>query len=298
MIASSPLKNINRMKTSNKLLIAFATALILVPLMGMIYVSQVNYKKGTYQEDRVRSKASEKHFNTPTESMASKAISTAFESITIQDANRMGIYINFIEDDNYGVKVPTELKDSIDFKVVNGQLQITLSAKRDIRKRDYATIIVYGKHLKQVNVSNADFVYFDATADSIQLNVKKSGSVSLSRDVTLNALHVTTDEVKNLEVNEIAVKSLVLTLNGTNFQSDQSSYDNLSITAAGKSEIEINGSDNGRDKKYFIKNLTINTLNDSDFKLSNIQVDNCSGSFSDQTKVQMPAVNLNQMYKK
>ncbi len=39
------------MKTSNKLLIAFASVLILVPLMGMIFVSQVNYKTGTYQED-------------------------------------------------------------------------------------------------------------------------------------------------------------------------------------------------------------------------------------------------------
>ncbi len=286
------------MKTSNKLLIAFASALILIPLLGMIYQSQVEYKTGTYNDDVAANTSTQKHFTTPTKNMESKTIAAAFESVTIVDGKKMGLYINFIEDENYGVKVPNDLKDSIDLKVVNGVLQITLNAKPNPNEREYATIIVYGKSLKQVNISNAEFVYFDALADSIQLNVKKSGSVSLNKDVTLNALHITTDEVKNLQVNEIAVKSLALTLNGTNFQSDASSFDNLSITASGKSDIEITGSQFNKDKKYVIKNLFVNTLNDADFKLSDIQVDKCSGSFSDQTKVQMPAVNLNQMYKK
>ena len=286
------------MKLSNKLLIAFAAALIVVPLIGMIYVSQVKYKTGTYQEDQARSTASEKHFNMPTENMESRAISTAFESINIEEAKRLGLYINFVKDENYGVKVPKELKDSINFNVdATGQLQITFNMKQRITNDNYyTTIIVYGSEMKQINVSNAEFLYFDATADSIQLNVKKSGTVTLNKDVTLNAMKITTNEVKALEINEVAVKSLNVTLNGANFKSDESSYDNLSITASGKSEIEINGSDNG--KNYLIKNLFINTLNAVDFKLSNIKVDQCSGRFSDQTKVQMPAVNLNQMFKK
>ena len=285
------------MKTSNKLLIAFASALILIPLLGMIFVSQVNYKTGTYQEDEVRSKSSEKHFNTPTEYMESKAISAAFTSISIEDAKRLGLYINYVKDENYGIKVPIELKDSINFKVdENGQLQIGFKMKRSERDNRYITIHVYGKDIKQVDISNAEFLYFDALSDSVQLNVTKSGTVSLNKDVTLNALDIATREVKYLEINEIKVKSLAVNLNGTNFKSDESSYDNLSITSSGKSEIEINGSDNG--KKYFIKKLFINTLNEADVKLANIKVEQCSGSFSDQTKVQMPAVNLNQMYKK
>lgn len=286
------------MKLSNKLLIAFASVLILIPLVGMIYVSQVNYKTGSYQADQARSTESEKHFNMPTENMESKAISTAFESINIEDAKRLGIYINFIKDDNYGVKIPKELKDSISFNVdANGRLQITFNSKnKEDRRRVYTTILIYGKGVKQVNINNAEDVYFDATSDSLKLNVKKSSSISLNKDVTLNALQIITDEVESLHINKIAVKSLSINLNGTNFKSDESSYDNLSITAAGKSEIEINGSDS--DSHYFIKNLFINTLNAADFKLENIKVERCSGSFSDQTKVQMPAVNLNQMYKK
>ena len=285
------------MKLSNKLLIAFAATLIVVPLIGMIYVSQVKYKTGTYQEDQARSTASEKHFNMPTENMESKAISTAFESINIEDAKRLGLYINFVKDENYGVKVPKELKDSINVKVDDsGKLQIMFNTKKVKDGGQYTTIIVYGKDLKQVNITNAKFLYLDVTANSIQLNVRKINDVTLNRDITLNTLNVITDEVENFAVNEIKVKSLNVTLNGANFKTNESSYDNLSITASGKSEVKINGSYNG--KNYFIKNLFINTLNAVDFKLENIKVEKCSGSFSDQTKVQMPAVNLNQMFKK
>lgn len=284
------------MKTSNKILIAFAGALILIPLLGMIYVSQVQYKTGRHEDMVDVVASSQKHFNTPTENMESKALPNAFSSINIEDAKNLGLYINFVQDENYGVKVPKELKDSVNFNVdATGQLQITLNMRPSKNDRNFTTIIVYGKEIKQVDISNASFLYFDVTSDSVQLNLKKSGSVTLNKDITVNALRITTDEVEELAVNEIKVKSLNVTLNGTNFKSDGSSYDNLSITASGKSEIQINGSDKGN---HSIKNLFINTLHEADFKLENIKVEKCSGSFSDQTKVQMPAVNLNQMYKK
>ncbi len=288
---------LKNMKKSNKILIAFASALILIPLLGMIYVSQVKYKPGSYSDVQDVATKSEQHFSTPTENMESKAIATAFSSVNIEDAKQLGIYINFVKDENHGIKVPKKLKDSINFNVdANGQLQIRFNMKQMEHNRHYITVIVYSKDLKQVNIANANDLFLDATADSIQLNVRKSGSVSLNKDVTLNALQITTEEVKEVSVNKIAVKSLNVKLNGANFDTSESSYDNLSITATGESEIKINGSDN--DKKYFIKNLFINTLHAADFKLENIKVEKCSGSFSDQTKVQMPAVNLNQMYKK
>ena len=73
--------------------------------------------------------------------------------------------------------------------------------------------------------------------------------------------------------------------------------DNLSIETHGKSNIEISSYED-KSKAYAVKNLTINTFDVADVKVENIKIDNCSGSFSDQTTVQMPAVNLNQMYKK
>ncbi|MGF1924025.1 MAG: GIN domain-containing protein [Bacteroidia bacterium] len=284
------------MKTSNKILIAFAAALILIPLMGMIYVSQVNYKTGSYTEEADRVETSYKNFNIPTENMESKVIASAFESVNVEDAKRLGLYINFVEDESYGVKVPKSLKDSISFTVdAEGILQIAFEMNGK-KNNEYTTIIVYGKDLKKLNLSNANFLYIDVTADSLNLNIKKSGSITLNKDITLNSLKITTDEVKTVHINEVKVKSLQVELNGADFETEKSSYDNLSLNVSGKSAILLKGSEN--DGSYFIKNLVINTLNDADFKLENIKVEKCSGSFSDQTKVQMPALNLNQMYKK
>lgn len=291
------------MKTSNKLLIAFASAMILIPLLGMIYVSQVNYKVGDYRSEQSNKSATEKHFNLPTENMESRVIPTAFTSINIEDAKRLGLYLIFAEDEHYGVKLPKAFKDSINFTVdAAGKLQFKFNVKRAANDNRYITLIVYGKGLKQVNISNVEFMYFDAVADSLQLNVKKSGNITLNKDITANALQITTDDVKRVELIQLAVKSLQVYMNGGEFKTSGTSYDNVSITTTGKSAIEVYGTAESygeqNNDNYRIKNLFIKTLNVADVKLENIKVEKCSGSFSDETKVQMPAVNLNQMYKK
>ncbi|MBB2146506.1 hypothetical protein GM921_13470 [Pedobacter sp. LMG 31464] len=282
------------MKLSNKILITFALALILIPLTGMIYISRVYYKEGS-DRDIVDVVRKDENFSTPTENMESKAIATSFESINIADAKKMGIYVNIIKDEKFGVKVPKELKDFISFNVdTNGELQITFKNKRP-ENNNYNTIWVYAPNIKQVIVVNANTVNLDAKLDSLTLNVKKSGSISLQNDLTLKALTINTEEVKNLYLSNVDVKSLTVKLNGTDFKTQNNSYENLSIAAYGKSKIEISSYE---DKNTSIKNLTINTFDLADVKLENTKVDNCKGSFSDQTTVQMPAVNLNQMFKK
>ncbi len=164
------LLNLKKMKKSNKILIAFAAALIFIPLLGMIYVSQVKYKTGNYNDELNSEKQSEKKFNLPTENMESKAISTAFQAVNIEDAKKLGIHIKLVNDVNYGVKVLKKFKDSIDFKVdASGTLQIKFNMKNLNERHNYNTIIVYSKKIKQVNITNANYLFFDATADSIAL---------------------------------------------------------------------------------------------------------------------------------
>ncbi|MFA6277751.1 MAG: DUF2807 domain-containing protein [Pedobacter sp.] len=286
------------MKLSNKLLIGFALALILIPLMGMIYVSRVYYKEGNDRNlaDMVRKVD---NFSTPTENMESKAMATSFESINIEDAKRLGIYVNIIKDEKFGVKIPKELKDVINFNVdANGQLQIAFSKNKQAKNNNsYTTIWVYAPNIKQVIVSNANSVYLDAKLDSLILNVKKSGSISLQNDLELKSLTINTEEVKDLYLSNVDIKSLTVKLNGTDFKTQNNSYESLSIETHGKSNIEISSYED-KSKAYAVKNLTINTFDVADVKVENIKIDNCKGSFSDQTTVQMPAVNLNQMYKK
>ncbi|MES2417876.1 MAG: hypothetical protein V4541_06785 [Bacteroidota bacterium] len=283
------------MKTSNKLLITFALALILIPLLGMVYVSQVNYKNGKYGEDEVKKV---ENFTTPTKNMASIAASTAFDAVTIENARNKGIYIHFIKDEKFGLKIPEKLKDSIDINVnANGQLQINFRNKQDNSNYEYQTILVYAPNMRQLNITNASSLFLDAVLDSLSLTVKNSNSINLQNDLKISHLNVNTDNVKSFYIRKIDVKSLVLTLKNTKFNSAQNSFDNLSINASDESEITLNG-DNNENNSYAIRNLNLNTLNKADVKVEGIKIDHCSGSFSNETTVQMPAVNLNQMYKK
>lgn len=283
------------MKTSNKLLITFALALILVPLMGMIYESRVHYVKGEVEADMV---VSQENFSTASKNMKSIALNAAFQTINIADAKGMYFRIRLIKDDKFGIKIPERVKDLISASVdANGQLQISVKAEPS-KEHSYSTLIlVYAPNVNQLNLTKAAGLSLEGAADSLNLAVNETNSINLANDVKVNKLSITTTGVDEVEVRETTIQSLTLNLQGANFKSTSSSFDYLAVTAAGKAEIEING---GYDEQntHSIKNLVLNTLDKADVKLENIKVDNCEGRFSDQTKVQMPAVNLNQMYKK
>jgi len=284
------------MKKSNKIVIAFAAALILIPLLGMIYESQVNYKVGTYDERDSAARNYEDRFNTPSEHMASTSLAP-FTSINIENGEEVDLYIKFIKDDKFGVKVNDEVKNAVSFKVdANGRLQISIKATAGKKENIYSKILIYGPAFTEFNAAKVGHIWLDATADSLAVNVKNSQSISLNQKLKLNVLRLTANQVKELGASDVNIKSLMLNLTHTNFNVQRSSFDHLAIQSSGQSDIEIEGSD--RDKSYFIRNLIVNKLGAGDFKLQNIKVDQCSGSFSDQTNIEMPAVNLNQMYKK
>jgi hypothetical protein len=287
------------MKTSNKLLITFALALILIPLIGMVYDAKVNHTdgKGYAVEESNRAKE-DANFDTPSKDMETKVIATPFQSVNIEDAKKVGIYIHYVKAAQYGVKVSQKLKDSIDFKVdANGQLQISFKDKTEDKNSYYISILVYAPTLKQVNINNTKALFVNAQTDSLNLNVNNSGTISFDKDAVIGKLNVNAENVDNVNAWESnRITSLYLNLKNSDFTSTRSSFENLSINSSVKSEIEIAG-DNGGKIQSLIKNLVLNTLDVADVKLENVKVANCSGNLSDQTQVQMPAINLNQMYK-
>jgi hypothetical protein len=284
------------MKTSNKLLIAFASALLLIPILGMVYISQVKYKVGKYT-DIVDRKI--ENFSTATKNMTSIALATPFTSINVADAKQLTINVRFIKDEKFGIKIPTELKDLITATVdANGQLQLVIKSQKEKSERNnYTDIYVYAPNLKEVSVDHANDAYLTASVDSIRFNVKNTGTVSLGSGAHVNYLNISTTDVERLSFREDDVKSVTANLNNTNFRSESNSYDYLSIATNGKCEIDIIG-DYNNENKQVIKNLVLNTVGKAEVKLENIKAINCAGSFSDQTMVQMPAANINQMYNK
>ena len=282
---------LKEMKLSNKILIAFAASLILIPVLGMIIVSATQYKTGTHA-DLVRQI---ENFSTPTKNMVSVPISKSFDSINIADGKKITFRINLIKDDKFGIKIPNSLKDQISIHPdANGQLQIEVRASPN-DENQYANIYIYCPNVKGISVVNAA-INLTVKQDSININLKKTSSFYFE-DTQLNKATINATNCETVNLREDNIKSLTLKLINTNFSTELISYDFLSISTSGKSEIYITGS-REKSSNYSIKNLILNTVDQAEVKLENIKVNNCSGKLSDETQVQMPAINLNQMYKK
>lgn len=284
------------MKTSNKIIISFGLALILIPILGMVYVSRVKYKVGEYTD--VVKKPD--NFSTPSKYMVALTAATPFETVNFLDAKGTALSVHLIKDEKFGIKISEEFKDQISIVVdANGELQILFKEKstKD-RDRNFTEIYVYAPTVKTLTVAHADEIYLTANKDSLQLNVSKSGSTNLESQAQINHLSILAADAQNINVRESKIKSLSLNLTNTNFKTELNSYDDLSITSAKNAEINIFGYTYGTAKSFTIANLTINTSDKAEVKIENIAVTKAAGHFSDLTSVQMPAVNLNQMYRK
>jgi hypothetical protein len=288
---------LKEMKLSNKLLIAFAASLILIPVLGMVIVSATMYKTGTHKTDVAKIE----NFSTPTKNMESLAVSSPFEAVNIADAKGMVLNVQFIKDDKFGVKIQDDLKGLVTATVdANGQLQIVIKDKPKLEENRhgyYTDIYVYSPTIRSLNVANANDINIMAVTDTLSLSIQKSTGISFDSETHIKQLNVKTDHVEGIRFREDDIKSINLDLLNTNFHSEENSFENVSITTNGKCEVEFIG-DHEVENKYTINNLTLITNGIANVKLERIKIANCLGKLSDETQVQMPAVNLNQMYKK
>lgn len=288
------------MKTSNKLLIAFAAALILIPILGMVIVSATQYKKGSYA-DRVDVVPKIESFKQPTANMTSITLASGFESVNIEDAKGLDINIRLIKDEQFGVKISDEYKDLVSAVLdKNGQLQLNVKDNNNEgknRARDYALIYIYAPNLDSLTVANASGLIVKPIVDTLTVKLNKVESFYFDNDTKLKQLNIEAVQVKDLKLRRDEIKSANVVVTDTKFAIESMSLDNVSITTNGNSKVEVYNND-GNKTPQSIKNLVLVTNGIADVKFENITVNNCSGKLSDQTQVQMPAINLNQMYKK
>lgn len=288
------------MKTSNKILIGFAAALILIPILGMVIVSATQYKTGTYN-DRVDVVRQDISFKASTANMTSIALPSAFEGVNITDAKNFSLNIHFIKDEQFGVKITEEYKDLISAILdVDGKLQLSFKDNKNsnqTRRMDYAIIYIYSPNLNALSVTNANDLIVKTVAEKLNLKLNKISSFYFDNGTEINQLDLEAVNTKALTIRRDKIKSVVVALTDSEFGIESMNLDNVSITTKGTSKVNFYTVDFG-DKNQIIKNLVLNTNGVAEVKVENTTIDKCSGSFSDQTIVQMPAVNLNQMYKK
>lgn len=285
------------MKKSNKILLGFALTLLFLPVLVMAIVSRVYYEEGNgsnrYQVDVANSKT----LATPNRNMESKLINQQFSEVIIEDAKRLGLLVKVYQSANAGLKISKYLSGKLDYQVdAEGRLIIKFKQKSDNDRRMYKEIYIYGQAIQKATIVNASFVSFSSNVADMDLTVNQAERFYIEEFPS--SIRVNTN-VEYFQVDQKQINNLTMNLDGTKFRTWATSFNELSIVAKGKSSIEMHGEVNGKSTNLTkIKKLNLQTLNAAEVDIENMTIDNCSGSFSNETQVKMPAINLNQMYKK
>lgn len=282
------------MKTSNKLLIALAISLILIPIIVVAITVKMNY---TDKKNALKENKNEEHFNTRSEGYLSEKISKSFTAVEILDGRGLELDIVLIKDDNTGVKISEEFKNLISYDVNDlGVLQISFKSAVEQKYRR-AQLYIYAPNIVDFSASKGNSLsLWISNRDSLNLKASRIGSVWLNSDSKLNSLSMVADSVQQFSMDKKTITSLDLTLKNADFKTEAASFRSLKINATGTSNIEIDGDESKKDK-YLIDDLSIKTEGKSNIDLTNIKVNKASGSLSDSTKVNMPVYVLKTMFK-
>lgn len=280
------------MKTSNKLLIAFAAALIIIPILGMVYVSKAIYvDEEKWSEIKKRTDS----FDAISENMEAIPLNK-FNSINIPDGKETSFSIHLIKDQKSGVKIEKGDKNLVQLSVdEQEQLQIGLIGQKDGRR--YVNIYIYTPNVNAISVVNGGTLDLVSKTDSLAISLKRTKYLSFGSTSSFQKLSITADEGSHIDINNDIAKSLNLKLNNTSFTSNWASYQELNITTAGKSKISIQGDIEQRKKEFQIQNLTLHTTDSATVNFDAIKIQKATGSLSDQTTIQMPIINLKQILK-
>ncbi|RZL16957.1 MAG: hypothetical protein EOO89_10345 [Pedobacter sp.] len=278
------------MKTSNKLLAIVGALFLLVPLSAMIYDSK-NYKlesEVTAEEKR------DKRFDEPEEGLLSLPFNS-LSKVEIVNGKGFNFVITLIKDAKHGIKIRDQFKDNFKFThQADGTVSITV-LKAAEGHSNYVRLNIYSPEVNSVKITDANGLDVNGTADVLLIDANNIKSISINDGATFNKVNVVTTRVGELIVRNAELGSFTTKLNDCNFRSIATSYEELDISAAGKSDIDI--TNEYSPKRATIKKLNIVTFGKSNLKVNKTNLELVSGSLSDSTDVSMPVVYLKQLLK-
>jgi hypothetical protein len=283
------------MKTSNKLLIAFGVLMFVVPLTIMAYTINRDYKDPEEINEQGNANS---HFNSHSNGFTSIALKKTFKSISITGKVQNTWYVNLVNDKDYGVKISEIYKDFVKVSIdANGQLHITMN--EGFKDVIYPIVIyVYAPKIEALNVSGLDAITltFKNKTEALQLNAKDVRVLSMQSDFNVDNLSVDAEKVNSVVLGGDEVKSLNLNLKSSHFKSEMKSFNSLNVSASDGSDLSIFGDEQSK-TRFGIEQLTLNTSGKVDVNLTDIKLNNVSGTLSDETMINVPVVYLKQMIK-
>ncbi|MCX2431732.1 hypothetical protein [Pedobacter sp. GR22-10] len=282
------------MKTSNKLLIALAALLIIVPILVIATYVKVNY---ITINEAVKNNEGLTHFNTKTPAFVSHKIDQAFNLININGSEKAILNLTLVENPAYGYKISEDNDQHYQAIVdANGRLNISRKANQDDDKY-VLNLVIFAPKFNQLAVADVLQLELNTKLKQLNLDLKNINSVSFDQKTKISQLNVNGDQVNDFSLSHNEVNELKLNLMDVEFRSTSSSYKSLALTLSGKSDITISGDDIDGNK-YQIDRLLITDKGSSTISLDKIKVIEAMGNFSDATKINTPARYMKQFYGK
>ncbi|TCD12818.1 hypothetical protein EZ449_01870 [Pedobacter frigidisoli] len=280
------------MKTSNKLLIALAATLIIIPILVIAVNVKLNYRKSDSRDSYFGSiMINNEAFEHKSLGRLAVPIAQPFTSIKFDDAMGSSVQIYVKKDKRYGVKIQESFKDQLTTTVnKNGELIISLNKEINFTGGDKIIIVVYCPTIKSIEVKNAFITELAAVADTLNVNIENSESLFFTGPFSSK------DDASSITktTNHTEINMLKLSLKNTEFNSYYPVVKNLNITAS-KSRVNVGSDDKAKISVY--NNLSIIARDTSTVKIENIKANTLRGDFSDDTQLQIPTSILRQLLK-
>ena len=281
------------MKTSNKLLIALAALLIIVPILVIAINVNLNYidKKVFWKQLK-----DNQSLNSILDGYENKNL-PKFTTINFSDGNNAYINLEIIKSEKTGIKIPIGLSEQYDLSVDNNQtLQIKLTHPE--KKLKYSvTIYIYTSDIKMLNIEKASGFNLNISTNTIDINAKNVNHLDFTEETKINNLNLNMEKVEDLTFSGTnTIQNIDMKLNESNFSTSKSFFKSLNIVSNGNSNIDISG-DKQDKNKYQIDFLSIKTTGKTSLNLEDIKVAKSIGDLSDSTKISMPVFLLKTMFK-
>lgn len=275
------------MKTSNKMLIGIAVAILVIPISTMVFSSlsgRVDY------DVYMRGVAEEGVDLNAEDNFLSTTKLEKFNKVRFSGSEYTFIELNLIKADGYAVKVSQSTDPELIYEIDD---EGTLNISSTHNNRYFSNIYILAPDLKDIEVSNAQVGGIHTDVDSLNLVVTKSNHfVRIGDNPNLKFLHLTVNESHlNLQSSKDD-NSLPLNLQDLHFSLNNSA---LTLQSGNYNQVLVNATDS----KFEItpprgRTTTVGALQLTAFGESNvtfgddIQIDSLSGVISDSTIVRMP----------
>ena len=286
------------MKTSNKILIGLAIALLTIPLTIMILVAKTSRISDRQYNQII---LGEEDLDKEGSRFVKKYDTEAFDKIFIQGADFKDVKIKVFKSDKFAVKITKDLADQlISFKNVDGQIQIKLPSSEVYAR---GTIIVFSPALTHIKIDDVNLSQlFVRESDSLTLEVGKNATFSITEGTKIKSFSITNQNLKtisdywidnniyNADIGQLDVKLHRSTLNIYN-----SSINTLDLDV-NTTKIKVS---NDKDKSHdSLENLVLKTTGDCTVNFENTKIKHAKGEISNETSIQIPIVNLKQIFQR